>query len=88
MRDSAEVEKILVAAGKSSYSESMYEAGPQSVTQVPHSCQSLTLENISLPGVHRFEHRQDKHHPDHLPGDLHPLAILGCSKGLPDYENR
>ena len=37
MRDSAEVEKILVAAGKGSYSESMYEAGPQSVTQVPHS---------------------------------------------------
>ena len=36
MRDSAEVEKILVAAGKGSYSESMYEAGPQSVTQVPH----------------------------------------------------
>ena len=36
MRDSAKVEKILVAAGKSSYSESMYEAGPQSVTQVPH----------------------------------------------------
>ena len=34
MRDSAEVEKILVAAGKSSFSESMYEAGPQSVTQV------------------------------------------------------
>ena len=37
MRDSAKVEKILVAAGKGSYSESMYEAGPQSVTQVPHS---------------------------------------------------
>ena len=35
-RDSAKVEKILVAAGKGSYSESMYEAGPQSVTQVPH----------------------------------------------------
>ena len=37
MRDSAKVEKILVAAGKGSYSESMYEAGPQSVTQVLHS---------------------------------------------------
>ena len=37
MRDSAKVEKILVAAGKGSYSESMYEAGPQSVTQVPRS---------------------------------------------------
>jgi len=34
MRDSAKVEQILVAAGKGSYSESMYEAGPQSVTQV------------------------------------------------------
>ena len=34
MRDSAKVELILVAAGKGSYSESMYEAGPQSVTQV------------------------------------------------------
>ena len=36
MRDSAKVEQILVAAGKGSNSESMYEAGPQSVTQVPH----------------------------------------------------
>ena len=34
MRDSAKVQEILVAAGKGSYSESMYEAGPQSVTQV------------------------------------------------------
>ena len=41
MRDSAKVEEILVAAGKGSYSESMYEAGPQSVTQVPH----YSLEN-------------------------------------------
>lgn len=34
MRDSAKVQEILVAAGKGSYAESMYEAGPQSVTQV------------------------------------------------------
>ena len=38
MRDSAKVQEILVAAGKGSYSESMYEAGPQSVTQVRHNC--------------------------------------------------
>ena len=37
MRDSAKVQEILVAAGKGSFSESMYEAGPQSVTQVPHN---------------------------------------------------
>ena len=41
MRDSKEVQEILVAAGKGSYSESMYEAGPQSVTQVRH----YSLEN-------------------------------------------
>ena len=33
-RDSKEVQEILFAAGKGSYAESMYEAGPQSVTQV------------------------------------------------------
>ena len=38
MRDSKEVQEILVAAGKGSYSESMYEAGPQSVTQVHDNC--------------------------------------------------
>ena len=38
MRDSAKVQEILIAAGKGSYSESMYEAGPQSVTQVHHNC--------------------------------------------------
>ena len=37
MRDSAKVQEILVAAGKGSFAECMYEAGPQSVTQVPHS---------------------------------------------------
>ena len=34
MQDSAKVEKILFEAGKGSYAESTYEAGPQSVTQV------------------------------------------------------
>ena len=33
-RDSTKVQEILYAAGKGSYAESMYEAGPQSVTQV------------------------------------------------------
>ena len=33
-RDSKRVQEILYAAGKGSYAESMYEAGPQSVTQV------------------------------------------------------
>ena len=35
MRDSAKVETILSDAGKGSAAESTYEAGPQSVTQVP-----------------------------------------------------
>ena len=35
MRDSAKVEKILLEAGRGSQAESVYEAGPQSVTQVP-----------------------------------------------------
>ena len=34
MRDSAKVAKILLDAGKGSQAESVYEAGPQSVTQV------------------------------------------------------
>ena len=33
-RDSKKVQEIMSAAGKGSYAESMYEAGPQSVTQV------------------------------------------------------
>ena len=33
-RDSKEVQEILYAAAKGCYAESMYEAGPQSVTQV------------------------------------------------------
>ena len=36
-RDSKKVQKILYEAGKGSYAESMYEAGPQSVTQVLQS---------------------------------------------------
>ena len=34
-RDSKEVERILSDAGKGSAAEATYEAGPQSVTQVP-----------------------------------------------------
>ena len=36
-RDSKKVQEILYAAGKGSYAESIYEAGPQSVTQVLQS---------------------------------------------------
>ena len=36
-RDSKKVQEILHKAGKGSYAESMYEAGPQSVTQVLQS---------------------------------------------------
>ena len=36
-RDSKKVQEILYDAGKGSYAESMYEAGPQSVTQVLQS---------------------------------------------------
>ena len=38
MRDSKEVENIFSEAGKGSAAESTYEAGPQSVTQVPKNC--------------------------------------------------
>lgn len=38
-RHSKEVQEILYQAGKGSYAESMYEAGPQSVTQVLQSIQ-------------------------------------------------
>ena len=36
-RDSKKVQEILYEAGRGSYAESMYEAGPQSVTQVLQS---------------------------------------------------
>ena len=36
-RDSKKLQEILYAAGKGSYAESIYEAGPQSVTQVLQS---------------------------------------------------
>ena len=42
--DHKEVEEILAEAGRYSHGESMYEAGPQSVTQVKHQkywCQRL-----------------------------------------------
>ena len=86
-RDSAKVEKILVAAGKGSYSESMYEAGPQSVTQVPHSSCSLNL-NLFHPGLHSPEHRQDQQHPDLLVGNIAVITFLGRLQVLPDHENR
>ena len=38
MRDHKEVEKILAEAGRCSHAESMYEAGPQAVTQVMTPC--------------------------------------------------
>ena len=58
MRDHKEVEKILAEAGRCSHAESMYEAGPQAVTQVK------TPSNVILPtliiklivGVNTFMH--------------------------------
>ena len=38
MKDHRRVEKILAEAGKCSHAESMYEAGPQAVTQVRFFC--------------------------------------------------
>ena len=87
MRDSAKVEKILVAAGKASYSESMYEAGPQSVTQVLHSILTINLENMFYPGVYSPEHRKDQQCSDILPGHICAFPFLGRIQGLPDHEN-
>ena len=87
MRDSAKVEKILVAAGKASYSESMYEAGPQSVTQVLHSILTINLENMFYPGVYSPEHRKDQQCSDILPGHICAFPFLGSIPGLFDHEN-
>ena len=38
MKDHRRVEKILAEAGRCSHGESMYEAGPQAVTQVSIFC--------------------------------------------------
>ena len=38
MRDHRRVEKILAEAGRCSHAESIYEAGPQAVTQVDTFC--------------------------------------------------
>ena len=55
MRDHQRVEKILAEAGRCSHAESMYEAGPQAVTQVktPY-IPTLIIKHVL--GVHTFEY--------------------------------
>ena len=58
MRDHKEVEKILAEAGRCSHAESMYEAGPQAVTQVrtPRIVTLLALIINLMVGVNTFEY--------------------------------
>ena len=58
MRDHKEVEKILAEAGRCSHAESMYEAGPQAVTQVrtPHIVILPALIINLIVGVNTVEY--------------------------------
>ena len=58
MRDHKEVEKILAEAGRCSHAESMYEAGPQAVTQVrtPRIVILPALIINLMVGVNTFEY--------------------------------
>ena len=46
MEDRKEVEAILAEAGRFSHGESMYEAGPQSVTQVKYHNRNMAINDI------------------------------------------
>ena len=52
MRDHRRVEKILAEAGRCSHAESIYEAGPQAVTQVSTFCRTHVPKNCFChPGL-------------------------------------
>ena len=82
MRDSKEVENIFSEAGKGSAAESTYEAGPQSVTQVPKKVQ---LGLIISTGVDHTQHRAIQQHAGHLGGNLSAVPLVGGSPFLPDH---
>ena len=84
MRDSKEVENIFSEAGKGSAAESTYEAGPQSVTQVPKMVQ---LGLIISTGVDHTQHRAIQQHAGHLGGNLSAVPLVGGSTLLPDHAN-
>ena len=87
MRDSAKVEKILSDAGKGSAVESTYEAGPQSVTQVPLDIKVLGQNNIITTGGYNFEYGAIQQHPAVLCHHLNFISFLGSYPLVPHYEN-
>ena len=82
MKDSAEVEKIFSDAGKGSAAESTYEAGPQSVTQVPKKVQLLLI--IST-GADRTQYRTIHQDADNLCDHLSAVPLMGGSTLLPHH---
>ena len=84
MRDSKTVEKIFAEAGKGSAAESTYEAGPQSVTQVPKKVQ---LGLITSTGVDSTQYRTIQQHADNLCDHLSAVPLMGGSTLLPHHAN-
>ena len=85
MRDSAKVEKILSDAGKGSAVESTYEAGPQSVTQVPLNKFKVTISLTT--GGYNFEYGTIQQHPAVFCLHLNFVPFLGSCPLFPHYEN-
>ena len=85
-RDSKKVQKILFEAGKGSHAESMYEAGPQSVTQVLQSNWTLNECIIGVSGVHSHQYRQAQRDPDLLAHHIGDVVIMGSGPVLSDLE--
>ena len=87
-RDSKKVQEILYEAGKGSYAESMYEAGPQSVTQVLQSNLASTEGQIGVLGGHRAQHGPVQRDPDLLPDHLGDVSLMGGLALLSNLETR
>ena len=79
MKDHRRVEKILAEAGRCSHGESMYEAGPQAVTQVrtPRIVILLALIINLMVGVNTFEYGPIELQPDFLTLRICAVAVLG-----------
>ena len=76
------VEAILKEAAESSQSESFFEAGPQSVTQVVHCCRSATISS-PFSGDHHDQHRPSDPLPIDLRWRINPQFVFwSCSRLL------
>ena len=73
-----EVEKILAVAGRTSHGESMYEAGPQSVTQVKFHNRNLPHIEDLISAGDSIEHGPVELFPAFLHLHFSPIALLGC----------